>query len=44
MGRKRGPRAKKNTGRNWKHVLWLIVAILISVSMVATLVIMSPVF
>ncbi len=44
MGRKRGPRAKKKTGRNWKRIMWMIVGILIAVSMVASLFMMAPVF
>jgi predicted nucleic acid-binding Zn ribbon protein len=45
MGRKRGPRAGKNkAGRNWKHIMWMIVGILIAVSMVASLFMMAPMF
>jgi predicted nucleic acid-binding Zn ribbon protein len=45
MGNKRGPRAnKKKVGRNWKHIMWMIVGILIAVSMVASLFMMAPAF
>lgn len=45
MARKRGPRAKNQKGgRNWKHIMWMVVGILIAVSMVASLFMMAPMF